>query len=547
MSKERKLRILVVEDEELIAQGLQRYLQQLQYEVSAIVVTGEDAILQVRQNPPELVLMDITLSGKINGIQASRQIQSFSHIPVVYITARADIEQWQEAKITEPFGYIIKPFELRELEVVLAAAFYKFYKEEEIFAISNSCHNYLESFGGIIMRSDLDFNPLFMHGPVERIMGYKADEIIKGTPRLEDILHPEERPLFSPDDHQKLRTLPDFSMTKECRIVTRDNQTRWVRETIKNILNQSGKPVMIERVIRDITDHKDLLCKLEEAKGSFQESQKQLLQLQKMAAIGQLAAGVVHEINNPMGFIGNNIEVLRQYIVEYAKMFKVFNNLSSSVTQGNIEEAKSTVQEAAQLAQEVNLEYIVSDIDKLLDHTQQGIERVKKIVMDLRTFVRRTDDILEMTDVEAVMEGIIGIVWNEIKYKAEIKKEYGKIPPVRCNAQEVGQVFINLLINAAQSIKEKGEITIRTYIADNQACIAISDTGCGIASKNLDKMFVPFFTTKGSGLGTGLGLSVSQGIIKRYKGDILIESQVDKGTTFTVIFPLNTDSTSSIN
>lgn len=543
MIEGQKPRILVVEDEGLIALCLKRYLELLGYEISAMVTTGEEAVAQVQKSPPDLVLMDITLSGKINGIEASQQINLISNIPIVYITGHSDIEQWQKAKVTEPFGYIIKPFELRELEVVVAAAFYKFRKEEELFAISSSCHSYLENFRGVILRSDLNFNPVFMHGPVEQVMGYKADEIMKGKPRLEELIHPEERPLYSLEDQEKLKALPNFTVTKECRIVTRDNQIRWVSETAKNMLNQSGKPVMIEWIIRDITDYKDVVCKLEEAKDNFNESHKQLLQLEKMASIGQLAAGVVHEINNPIGFISNNMEFLKQYIADYTKVFRMVGNLKNSVEEENMEKAKSIVVEMTQLEQDINLEYMINDVDKLLDHTQKGIERVKKIVMDLRTFVRRGDEIMEMTDAEAVMEGILNIVWNEIKYKAELKKEYGKIPLVRCNAQEVGQVFINLLVNAAQAISDKGEMTIRTYSTNNHACIAISDTGCGIAPQNMDKIFTPFFTTKGIGKGTGLGLSVSYDIMKRHNGDIRVESQEGKGTTFTVLLPINASST----
>lgn len=539
MGREKKWRILIVEDEDLIALCIKRYLGQLGYEVSAIVAKGDAAVDQARQNVPDLILMDITLNGKMNGIEASKQIRSFCNVPIVYITGHADIEQWQKAQITEPFGYIIKPFELRELEVVVAAAFYKFQKEEELFALSNSCHTYLENLRGVVLRSDLDFNPLFMHGPVEQIMGYKADEIMKGSPRLEELVHPEERPLYSAEDHEKLRALPNFTITKECRIVTRDNQVRWVRETVKSMPNQLGKPIMIEWVIHDITDYREVLCRLKEAKDDFKETHKQLLQLGKMAAIGQLAAGVAHEINNPIGFISNNMECLKQYVAEYLRVFKLVESLKNSVKEENMEKAKAAVQEITKLEEEINLDYIINDVNKLLEHTDKGLERVKKIVMDLRTFARRGNETMEMANVEEVLESIISIVWNEIKYKAELTKDYGKIPSIRCNAQAVGQVFINLLINAAQSIKDKGEIKVRTYRTNDHVCVAIADTGCGIAPQDMSKIFTPFFTTKEVGKGTGLGLSVSYDIIKRHGGDILIESQQGQGTIFTVQLPVN--------
>jgi two-component system NtrC family sensor kinase len=303
--------------------------------------------------------------------------------------------------------------------------------------------------------------------------------------------------------------------------------------------NQLGKPIMIEWVIHDITDYKEVLCRLKEAKDEFQETHKQLLQLGKMAAIGQLAVGVAHEINNPIGFISNNMECLRQYVADYIRVFKLVESLKSSVEQDNMGKAKSVVQEMARLEQEIDLGYIISDVNKLLEHTDKGLERVKKIVMDLRTFARQGNETMEMASLEEVLESIIRIVWNEIKYKAALTKDYGKIPSVRCNAQALGQVFINLLINAAQSIKDKGEIKIRTYTTRDHACISIADTGCGIAPQDMSKIFTPFFTTKEAGKGTGLGLSVSYDIIKRHGGDILIESQHGQGTIFTVQLPVN--------
>ena len=149
---------------------------------------------------------------------------------------------------------------------------------------------------------------------------------------------------------------------------------------------------------------------------------------------------------------------------------------------------------------------------------------------------------MELTDIEGVLESVIAIVWNEIKYKAVIKRDFKKLPLINCNPQEIGQVFINLLINAVQAIKDKGEITIRTYVEDNRVGVAISDTGSGILAEDMSKIFTPFFTTKEKGKGTGLGLSISYDIIKRHNGDISIKSQPNIGTTFTVLLPIDGNS-----
>lgn len=532
MTQQQKPRILIVEDDEAMALCLGGSLDQLGYEVLGTVTTGEEAISAVKEHLPDLVLMDVVLSGRMDGIAATEQIHLFSKVPVVYITGRTDIEQWQRAKITEPFGYILKPFELRELDVVIAAAFYKYRKEQEIFSIKNRFYSCLENLGGVVFHSDLDFKPFLVEGPLEQMTGYKPDQILSGKPRIEDMTHPEEGRLYSSEDLQKLKTVPDFAMVREHRVLTQDNQVLWVRESMKNVSNQNGHPVAIERVIYDITEYK----KVQE---SCQGLQKQLLQSEKMASIGQLTVGVAHEINNPVGYISSNIEVLRQYVTGYTDVLKMAENLKKSVEAENMEQAKAIAQEMSKFEEEINLDYMINDVDKLLQHIEMGIEKIRKIVIGLRTFAHRDSNMMEPTDIEGVLESVISIVYNEIKYKAVINREFTKLPLVHCNPQEIGQVFINLLINAVQAISDKGEITIKTFIEGNRVGVAVSDTGSGILPKHMKEIFTPFFTTKEKGKGTGLGLSISYEIIKRHNGDILIESQPDKGTTFTVLLPID--------
>lgn len=533
MIRAKKMRILIVEDDEAGADHLQRIVAQFGYEVSAIVMTGEEAVDQVQRNTPDLVLMDVTLNAGMDGIQAAEKIRSFNQVPVVYITGRVDIEQWQRAKITEPFGYILKPFENRELDVVIAAAMYKSCKEQEILAANNRCAHYLDRLGGIVFHSGFDMKPFSVQGPVEKIMGYKAEEIISGHLPIDTLVHPDEQPLLSAEDREKLKVLPGFSIDKESRIVTRDNQVRWMRKTVKNITGSAGEPVSIECIMYDITDYKNLENNLKDING-------QLVHLEKLASIGQLTAGVAHEINNPVGYISNNVDVLRQYINGYTDLLKIVDNLKKSIEQNNAEKTKSLIEEMAKFEEEINLDFIVNDTDRLLQHTQRGIERIQKIVIGLRTFARQENELTELTDVEEVLESILPIISNELKYKAELKKEYGKLPLIKCHSRELGQVFINLLTNAAQAIKERGEIRIKTYLNADHACISITDTGCGIAPENRKKIFTPFFTTKEIGKGTGLGLSISYDIIKRHNGDIRVDSTDEHGTTFTVQLPVNT-------
>ena len=267
-------------------------------------------------------------------------------------------------------------------------------------------------------------------------------------------------------------------------------------------------------------------------------TQAQLLQSEKMASIGQLAAGVAHEINNPVGFISNNMEVLGQYVSEYTKILRMLEVLKKSIEEGDIEKARSIVKDITQFENEIQLDHVMSDIDNLLQHNQRGIERIQKIVMDLKTFAREGGDVMEFVKVEEVIDSILSIVQSELKYKAELKKNYEDTPLVKCNPQKLGQVFINLFVNAAQAMEEKGKIEVRTYTKNHYVCVDVSDTGKGIPPENLKKIFDAFFTTKPVGQGTGLGLSVSYEIVKKHGGDIKVQSKVGEGTIFTIMLPI---------
>ena len=272
-----------------------------------------------------------------------------------------------------------------------------------------------------------------------------------------------------------------------------------------------------------------------QANVDMRETQNQLIQSEKLASIGQLAAGVAHEINNPLGFISNNVEMLQRYLADYGKVLNMLEGLKKSIGQGDIEKARSVVSQMDQFEREIDLDYIINDVDKLLLNTQRGIERVQKIVMDLRTFAREGNDVIESAKIEEIIDSILSIVHSELKYKAELKKDYGDTPLIPCRAQRLGQVFINLLINAVQAIEENGIIEIKTYQLNGHVCIDVKDTGKGIAPENLRKIFDPFFTTKPVGQGTGLGLSVSYEIVKKHGGEI----KVGEGTAFIVMLPVS--------
>jgi|GEM_PF-1158023 len=298
--------------------------------------------------------------------------------------------------------------------------------------------------------------------------------------------------------------------------------------------------------IRNITERKEKEKALSEAfeqlraaHDELKQTQNQLVQSEKLASIGQLAAGVAHEINNPVGFISNNMEILQEYVGNYTKILRIVENVKGQVDSGDVGKAKAAVDELKKLEEEINLEFMMGDVNKLLEHSSRGLERIRKIVLDLRTFAREDHaDTMELVKIEEVIDSILSIVQSEIKSKAELTKDYGDTPLVKCNPQRLGQVFINLLVNATQAITEKGKIVIKTYQQNHYVCIDVSDTGKGIPDENLRKIFDPFFTTKPVGQGTGLGLSVSYEIVKKHGGEIKVQSKQGEGTTFTVMLPV---------
>jgi len=275
---------------------------------------------------------------------------------------------------------------------------------------------------------------------------------------------------------------------------------------------------------------------LEATHRELQASHEQLLQSEKLASIGQLAAGVAHEINNPVGYVHANLGALQGYIESLCQMLETYEQLETRVNDND--DVLKTLQEQKQ---ELDLEYLKEDVRDLVSESREGITRVKGIVQDLKDFSHVDESEWQWTDLHRGLDSTLNIVSNEIKYKAEVVKEYSKLPEVECLASQINQVFMNLLVNAAHAIEDRGVITIRSGHENSKVWVSISDTGKGIEPEHLKKLFDPFFTTKPVGTGTGLGLSLSYGIIQKHGGQIEVDSALDKGTTFTVYLPVKQD------
>ena len=258
-----------------------------------------------------------------------------------------------------------------------------------------------------------------------------------------------------------------------------------------------------------------------------------LLHQDKLASIGKLAAGLAHEINNPIGFIMSNLVTLTSYIaVEQQYMHALEEALKNCCSEEQCNQLK-------ELHKRLDLTYILEDINSLISESLEGTERVKRIVLDLKDFARLDEEGLIKTDLNHCVQSTANIVRNEIKYVADLELHLKEIPFVICNPQQINQVIANLLLNATHAIENHGMITVTTSQQDNHVLLAVADTGCGIAPELLGKIFDPFFTTKPVGKGTGLGLSISYDIIKKHGGEITVKSELGAGTTFLVMLPIN--------
>jgi two-component system NtrC family sensor kinase len=270
--------------------------------------------------------------------------------------------------------------------------------------------------------------------------------------------------------------------------------------------------------------------------------ERQLYQSEKMASIGQLAAGIAHEINNPTGFVGSNLGTLAEYHQDIDGLLKAYRHLTADLAEKGVREMLPApiweiLDRIAGLEKAADIDFILEDINNLISESIEGADRIRKIVLDMKAFAHPGQDTLAEADINQNIESTLNIVWNELKYKAVVVKDYGWLPTVRCFPQQLNQVFMNLLVNAAHAITETGEIRITTRHLNGHLEIAISDTGSGIPEAHLTRIFDPFFTTKEVGKGTGLGLNVAYNIIKKHQGEIRVDSTVGKGTTFTIHLP----------
>ncbi len=347
------------------------------------------------------------------------------------------------------------------------------------------------------------------------------EKTMNTTPLIVEINQPIEEASEYITNHITLPITEDF-------IVTENGQYKGIG-TVISLLN-----AMKQRVLQRTKE-------LTKAYKALKSSQTQLVQSEKMASLGQMVAGIAHEINTPLGYVRNNVESIQNFFEQSQTLLAAYQNLVNAMTAAEPDVAEithqtQTVEELGEIFQNVEL---IKEMQHIFPDSLYGLDQIAELVSNLKDFSRLDQAKLSNVNLNKCLESTLVIAKNALKYKVTVKKEYGDIPHISCSPSQINQVLLNLLVNSAQAIENKGIILIKTYHDQNYVYVVIQDNGKGIAREHLQKIFDPFFTTKPIGEGTGLGLSISFQIIEKHGGKIKVASEVGKGTRFTISLPIN--------
>jgi PAS domain S-box-containing protein len=393
----------------------------------------------------------------------------------------------------------------------------------------------LAEVGNAVMITDAEGKIIWVNRSLSLLSGYTDAELLGQPPRLFNSGSQDEA-FF----RRFWQTIMAGQTWRGDIVNQRKDGSRYTaNQMVTPLFNAEGKISHYIAVLEDISERKHQEEELQQnyehlraLNEQLENTQNQLLQSEKMASIGQLAAGVAHEINNPIGFVNSNLGTLKTYVDELLGVIQAYS--AADPLLADYPELNTSI--ASRKAQ-ADLDFLGDDIQSLLKESRDGISRVTKIVQDLKDFSRIDSMDWAAANLEHGLDSTLNIAANEIKYKADIIREYTGIPDVECLGSQMNQVFMNLLVNAAQAIETRGTITLRTGATESTVWIEIADTGRGIPAENLKRIFDPFFTTKAIGKGTGLGLSLAYSIVQKHHGTLDVRSETGVGSCFRIEIP----------
>ena len=499
----RKLRaaktILVVEDERIVARDLQRSLTDLGYNVPVTAASADQAIMLATEHCPDLVLMDIRIKGKRDGIETASILRERFDVPIVYLTAFADEATLERAKATEPFGYLMKPVRNSDLRSAVEIALFRHEMEKGLREREQWLTTTMRSIGDAIVSTDAVGRINYMNPVAEALTGWKMEKA-HGRP-AGDILHlvqddglrtPMANPLQMALDEERTLNVDGV-------LVRTEAQDRFISDNTAPIVAENGEVLGAVMVFRDVGERRQL--------------QRQLERADRLATVGTMVAGVAHEVNNPLSFILANV----------------------GFALDELHRRRSAAAAGVDCAW-------MAEVETALHDAQEGTHRIGKIAADLSAFTRGAVDLGQHTDLNEILNWSIEVAGPALRKRGSVVRRLGEVPAVDATSGRLGQVFVNLLINAAYALDPErsrtNEVVVTTRTdPEGRAVVEIRDTGGGMSPEVLTRICEPFFTTKPVGEGTGLGLSVSHGIVASFGGTIVFESELGKGTLVRIVLP----------
>ena len=497
-----KTSVLIVEDEGIIAENLQELLSSMGYDPFATASTAEEAVACATERCPDVVLMDIRIKGKLDGIATAEILNARFDVPIIYLTAHADAATIERARITEPHGYLVKPVRAPDLRSAIEIARYKHAMEKRLRARERWFSTTVRSIADAVIAVDLAGKITFMNPAAETLVamplaeaqGRSAHEVLR---------------LLDSDARLKLDTPLDRALRErrpievpEAVLENGGQSQRIIADSAAPVVD-NGEMLGAVMVFRDVTEQKRL--------------QKQLEIADRLASLGTMAAGVAHEINNPLSVVVANAGLVLEELENLSP-------LSPSAT--TPERRAHALEEAMDMQRQV----------------LSAASRIARIVSDLGAFSRPEPQESGSVDVRDAVEWALRSTAHEFRHRARLVTKVQKVPRVEADETRLGQVLVNLLINAAHAIApgsaDSNEVSVATRVDEaGRVIIEVSDTGTGIGPEHLSRIFEPFFTTKPVGTGTGLGLSICHGIVASMGGTLTVQSRVGEGTTFALDLP----------
>lgn len=493
-------RIFVVEDEVIISEDIAQTLQQLGYTIAGTSESGVHALLEVERTQPDLVLMDIQLAGRLDGIQTTAAIRKRWSIPVIYLTSHSDEATLARAKETGPHGYLLKPFNERDLRTAIEVALRKHELETKLEQRERWYATTLASVGDAVIATDPEERVTFMNPIAESLTGWRKEDA-QGKP-----IHEVFKILSSKGDKvqaavsQAIRGGFRAELPLGTKLLDREGSSFDVDDSIAPIIDRAGSVLGSVVIFRDITDRKRL--------------EERVVLAERLASISTMAAGMAHELNNPLAATLGNVDFAVQRLAD----------LVGDVARGDAPAVARGLQE----------------LGDALDDAQQAGRRARNIVRDLKRFSRAEDLGRDLVDLPNCIDAALLISQHLLEPSTNVTKVLGTTPYVEANEGQLVQVFANLIANAIQAGgRQPGHTVVIRTSTDSlgRAVVEVQDTGRGIRPEDLPHIFDPFFTTRPLGDGLGLGLSICRRIVSDAGGEIAVESQVGFGATFRVTLP----------